>query len=128
MTKPSKNKFIDNNSKQTTKYTTPNKKCSFSSYPTPTKIIPKIKVNSISTQDNTQLLFKTTVQFNKKEDSKHRKSQSSTIIKFYPKHHRNFSKNTKEKFFKSILTKDDTLVDHTAKIDGQLCDIIDSLQ
>ena len=50
------------------------------------------------------------------------------MIKFYPKHHRNFSKNTKEKFFKSILTKADTLVDHTTKIDGQLCDIIDSLQ
>ena len=50
------------------------------------------------------------------------------MIKFYSKHHRNFSRNTKEKVFNSILTKADTLVDHTAKIDGQLCDIIDSLQ
>ena len=121
MTKP--NKCSDNNSKQATKYTTPNKKSSFSSYLTPTKIqiIPKMGVGSISTQEKNNLLFKTTVLFNEKVDKKHRKSQSSTMIK----HHRNFPK---EKVLKSIITKADTLVDHTTKIDGQLCEIIDSLQ
>ena len=121
MTKP--NKCSDNNSKQATKYTTPNKKSAFSSYLTPTKIqiIPKMGVGSISTQEKNNLLFKTTVLFNEKVDKKHRKSQSSTMIK----HHRNFPK---EKVLKSIITKADTLVDHTTKIDGQLCEIIDSLQ
>ena len=121
LTKP--NKCSDNNSKQATKYTTPNKKSSFSSYLTPTKIqiIPKMGVGSISTQEKNNLLFKTTVLFNEKVDKKHRKSQSSTMIK----HHRNFPK---EKVLKSIITKADTLVDHTTKIDGQLCEIIDSLQ
>ena len=78
-------------------------------------------VGSISTQEKNNLLFKTTVLFNEKVDKKHRKSQSSTMIK----HHRNFPK---EKVLKSIITKADTLVDHTTKIDGQLCEIIDSLQ
>ena len=117
------NKCSDNNSKQATKYTTPNKKSSFSSYLTPTKIqiIPKMGVGSISTQEKNNLLFKTTVLFNEKVDKKHRKSQSSTMIK----HLRNFPK---EKVLKSIITKADTLVDHTTKKDGQLCEIIDSLQ
>ena len=80
-----------------------------------------MRVGSISTQEKNNLLFKTTVLFNEKVDKKHRKSQSSTMIK----HHRNFPK---EKVLKSIITKADTLVDHTTKIDGQLCEIIDSLQ